>query len=94
VVCSASALSYQVIPDLAPTACDDSSVSFSFTHVDGGANLEFNWGYDTGRNLTGTQFIPDSEIVWTNTQSPTGTVQAYDGPADFVIGDLQAIAVL
>jgi hypothetical protein len=69
-------------------------VSFSFTHVDGGADLEINWGYDVGRNLTGTRFIPDSEIVWTNTQVPTGTVQTYEGPADFVITDLQAIAVL
>lgn len=95
VVCGATALSYQTLPDLAPTACgDDASVSFSFTHVDGGADLEVNWGYDAGRNLTGTHFVPDSEIVWANTQIPTGTVQVYDGPTEFVIGDLQAIAVL
>jgi hypothetical protein len=79
---------------LLPTACDDSSVSFSYSSVEGGANLEVNWGYDAGRNLTGTHFIPDSEIVWTNTQVPTGTVQVYAGPADFAVTDLQAIAVL
>jgi hypothetical protein len=69
-------------------------VTISFTHVDGGANLEINWGYDVGRNLTGTRFIQDSEIVWENTNIPTGRVQVYEGPKDFVITDLKAIAVL
>lgn len=94
VVCGATALSYQVIPSLPPTACDDNSVSFSYTLVEGGANLEVNWEYEAGRNLTGTRFVPASDIEWTNTQSPTGTVQAYMGPRDFVIVDLQAVAVL
>jgi len=69
-------------------------VTVSFTHVEGGADLEINWGYEAGCNLTGTRFIPGSEIVWENTQIPTGMVQRYEGPKDFVIGDLQAIAVV
>ncbi|KAB5532742.1 hypersensitive response-inducing protein [Coniochaeta sp. 2T2.1] len=95
VSCRVVALSYQTLPDFPPTACEnDNSVSVSLTHVEGGANLVINWGYDAGRNLTGTRFIPDSEIVETNTQSPTGIVETYVGPKDFVITDLQAIAVL
>lgn len=98
VTCSVSVLSYEELPNLPPTACGDPSVSFSFTHVNatgggGGADLEINWGYAVGRNLTGTRFVPDSEIVWTNTQDPTGTVQEYEGPAQFVITDLQEVAV-
>lgn len=94
VVCTGSTLGYQTIPDLAPTACADDSVSFSFLHVDGGVDLTVNWGYDAGRNLTGKHSIADNEIVWTNQQSPTGVVQVYEGPKDFIITDLQAIAVL
>jgi len=94
VSCGAVALSYHVLPDFLPTACDDNSVSVSLTHVEGGADLVVNWGYDVGSNLTGTRFIPDAEIVDTNTESPTGVVETYVGPKDFAITDLQAIAVL
>jgi len=92
VACPARALGYTTLPDLAPTACDDPTVSYSFTHVEGGVDLEINYAYEAGRNLTGTHFIPDSEIVLTNTESPTGTVETYAGPADFVITDLQPVA--
>lgn len=92
--CGARVESNEDLPDLNSTACSGAPVSFSFKHVDGGANLEINWGYAVGRNLSGTHFVPDSQIVYTNTQVPTGTVQTYEGPADFAITDLQNIAVL
>lgn len=92
VECSGTALGYQSLPELQPTACKDPSVSFSYTLAEGGADLTIDWEYQTGFNLTGKHFIPESEIVWTNTEIPTGQVQAYDGPKDFVITDLTAVA--
>lgn len=92
--CQATGLSYQTIPDLPTTACKDPSVSFSYTLVDSGSYLNITWGYDTGRSLIGRHFIPSSEIVWENTQIPTGAIQVYEGPTAFPITDLEAVAIL
>jgi hypothetical protein len=56
--------------------------------------LTIDWEFQPGFNLTGKEFIPASWIGWENTDSPTGQVQAYEGPKDFVISHLTGSAVL
>ncbi len=85
-----------LLSSVALTACGDyPDVSFSHTLVSNGSSvLAVTWAYTAGRNLTGRHLIPGTDIVWTNQQSPTGTVQAYVGPSDLVMTDLQSAAAV
>ncbi|KAK8040071.1 hypothetical protein PG993_008482 [Apiospora rasikravindrae] len=47
-------------------------------------NIEY-WFDGSGYSLYASHHVPADQIVWTNQQSPTGTVQAYAGPANFTV---------
>ncbi|KAI2782510.1 hypothetical protein F4815DRAFT_461719 [Daldinia loculata] len=79
--CSANPGTYQVFPSVVKTACSDPSTFFNLTkRSDGGADLEL-WYQEAYAIHT----ISADQIVWTNQQSPTGTVQVYSGPQNFTV---------
>ncbi|KAK8093476.1 hypothetical protein PG997_000161 [Apiospora hydei] len=47
-------------------------------------NIEY-WFDGPGYSLYASHHVPADQIIWTNQQSPTGTVQAYAGPANFTV---------
>ncbi|KAK8107004.1 uncharacterized protein PG998_009017 [Apiospora kogelbergensis] len=47
-------------------------------------NIEY-WFVGPRYSLYAAHHVPADQIVWTNLQSPTGTVQAYAGPANFTV---------
>ncbi|KAK8862853.1 hypothetical protein PGQ11_009088 [Apiospora arundinis] len=47
-------------------------------------NIEY-WFDGPAYSLYAAHHVPADQIVWTNQQSPTGTVQAYAGPANFTV---------
>ncbi|KAI1383951.1 uncharacterized protein F4822DRAFT_56348 [Hypoxylon trugodes] len=84
--CSAQPGTYQVFPTVAKTVCSDPSTSFNLTkRSDGGADLELWHEVAPGTSASAVHTIQASEIVWTNQQSPTGTVQVYAGPQNFTV---------
>ncbi|KAI8958043.1 hypothetical protein F5Y11DRAFT_54605 [Daldinia sp. FL1419] len=79
--CSANPGTYQVFPVVEKTACSDPATFFNLTkREDGGADLEL-WYQEAYAIHT----ITKDQIVWTNQQSPTGTVQVYSGPQNFSV---------
>ncbi|KAI1771251.1 hypothetical protein F4818DRAFT_445586 [Hypoxylon cercidicola] len=77
--CSARPGTYQAFPSVGKTSCSAPSTAFSLTkRDDGGADLSLFSG-----NAQAIHTISKDEIVWTNQQSPTGTVQIYSGPQNF-----------
>ncbi|KAI1465346.1 uncharacterized protein F4812DRAFT_118769 [Daldinia caldariorum] len=79
--CSARPGTYQVFPSVEKTVCSDPFTSFNLTkRSDGGADLEL-WYQEAYAIHT----ISADQIVWTNQQSPTGTVQVYAGPQNFTV---------
>ncbi|KAK8086029.1 hypothetical protein PG994_001003 [Apiospora phragmitis] len=61
-------------------AADDKSSSTTNTTC----NIEY-WFEGPHYSLYAAHHVPADQIVWTNQQSPTGTVQAYAGPANFTV---------
>ncbi|KAK7978637.1 hypothetical protein PG996_004690 [Apiospora saccharicola] len=47
-------------------------------------NIEY-WFEGSSYSLYALHPVPANQIVWTNQQSPTGSVQAYAGPANFTV---------
>jgi hypothetical protein len=88
VPCTLSALSYMTIPNLKLTGCSNANVSVAYNILNNGSQLIIDYEYDFGKNLTGTHFIYPSEITWANTESPTGTVQQYNGSSSFIVDHL------
>ncbi|KAI1100833.1 hypothetical protein F4804DRAFT_335871 [Jackrogersella minutella] len=79
--CSAKPGTAQSFPSVAKIPCSDPSTFFSLTkRQEGGATLEL-WHEMTH----GIHTIQEKDIVWTNQQSPTGTVQVYSGPQSFEV---------
>ncbi|KAI1760798.1 hypothetical protein GGR53DRAFT_508300 [Hypoxylon sp. FL1150] len=77
--CSARPGTYQSFPSVGKTACSAPSTAFSLTkREDGGADLALFLG-----NAQAVHTITKDQIIWTNQQSPTGTVQVYAGPQNF-----------
>ncbi|KAH9892150.1 hypothetical protein F4778DRAFT_751030 [Xylariomycetidae sp. FL2044] len=89
--CSARPATYQTLPSVAQTPCSDAATSFNLTQTpdaDGsGAGAELTLWYEVAPDqfASGTHAIPADQIVWTNQQSPTGTVQVYAGPQVFSV---------
>ncbi|KAK7980194.1 hypothetical protein PG990_003058 [Apiospora arundinis] len=63
-------------------ATTDSSSSGGSTNTT--CNIEY-WFDGPAYSLYAAHHVPADQIVWTNQQSPTGTVQAYAGPANFTV---------
>ncbi|KAK6949082.1 hypothetical protein Daesc_009155 [Daldinia eschscholtzii] len=79
--CSAKPGTYQVFPSVEKTACSDPLTFFNITkRPDGGADLELWY-----KEAYAIHNISADQIVWTNQQSPTGTVQVYVGPQNFTV---------
>ncbi|KAI1371880.1 hypothetical protein F4677DRAFT_434419 [Hypoxylon crocopeplum] len=84
--CSASPGTYQVFPSIVQTSCSDPSTSFNLTkRADGGADLVLWHETAPAAFAHAMHTITTDEIVWTNQQSPTGTVQVYAGPQNFTV---------
>ncbi|KAI0105832.1 hypothetical protein F4814DRAFT_452213 [Daldinia grandis] len=80
-ICSARPGTYQVFPSVEKTACSDPTTFFSLNkRSDGGADL-----YLWYQKAFAVHTIFADQIVWTNQQSPTGTVQVYAGPQNFTV---------
>ncbi|KAI1078954.1 hypothetical protein F5B20DRAFT_545665 [Whalleya microplaca] len=84
--CSAQPGTYQVFPSVPRTFCSDPLTSFNLTRTeDGGASLELWYEQTPGSFAHAVHPIKSEEIVWSNQQSPTGTVQVYSGPQNFTV---------
>ncbi|OTB02933.1 hypothetical protein M426DRAFT_322178 [Hypoxylon sp. CI-4A] len=84
--CSARPGTYQSFPSIAQTTCSDPSTSFNLTRrAEGGADLELWHEMAPGSLAYAIHSIKAEEIIWTNQQSPTGTVQTYAGPQNFTV---------
>ncbi|KAL7620577.1 hypothetical protein AAE478_009572 [Parahypoxylon ruwenzoriense] len=84
--CSAKPGTYQTFPSVAQTGCSDPSTSFNLTkRADGGADLGLFYEAAPGALASAIHSIEPEQIVWTNQQSPTGTVQVYAGPRNFSV---------
>ncbi|KAI0473548.1 hypothetical protein GGR56DRAFT_536854 [Xylariaceae sp. FL0804] len=84
--CTASPATYQVFPTVEQTACDDPAASFNLTRAeDGGADLALWYKHASGKVAYGVHHIDADDIVYTNQESPTGTVQVYAGPQNFTV---------
>ncbi|KAK7949280.1 uncharacterized protein PG986_010166 [Apiospora aurea] len=77
---------------LTTTTTGSSSKSDSETAADTGSSSTTNttcdieyWFDGPGYSLYASHHVPADPIVWANQQSPTGTVQAYAGPANFTV---------
>ncbi|CAJ2510647.1 Uu.00g062720.m01.CDS01 [Anthostomella pinea] len=90
--CAAQPNTFSRLVSVGRTACqDDTKYTWSWTFDDDGSSqLELWFEFPSGddRVLHGVRNIPAEQIVWTNQQSPTGTVQAYDGPDNFTVSYL------
>ncbi|KAI0169422.1 hypothetical protein GGR52DRAFT_520687 [Hypoxylon sp. FL1284] len=77
--CATYPSTYQTFPSVGKTSCNAPSTAFSLTRrTDGGADLKLFSG-----EAQAVHIIKKEEIIWTNQQSPTGTVQVYSGPQNF-----------
>ncbi|KAL7621480.1 hypothetical protein AAE478_008803 [Parahypoxylon ruwenzoriense] len=77
------------LPRIPLSGCNNSEVSFSFGGREGCHPLTVVAVLAPGKNLTGTYYIPDSDIV----VEDRGSVQTerYDGPATLTISNVSII---
>ncbi|KAI0006609.1 hypothetical protein F4779DRAFT_595883 [Xylariaceae sp. FL0662B] len=84
--CAAQPGTYQVFPSVEQTTCSDPLTSFNLTRrEDGGADLQLWYGKVNASMIHAVHPIEPEQIVWSNQQSPTGTVQVYAGPQNFSV---------
>lgn len=86
--CRATPISYQVIPQVPLTGCDDNNVSWYYNNAAGGAVLGIVYHATPHLNITGTHYICGEEIANGNMRGVAGHFQTYNGPSNFVITQL------
>jgi hypothetical protein len=84
--CSSVGTTNPVLSVVQETACGEGTGVWWSQSALPGTGFELKVTYIvSGVTFTGAHTITQEEIVWTNQQSPTGTVQTYVGPSNFTL---------